>query len=57
MKDLFDDDSLKDLNIKVHGEKIVKCHRYVLAATSSKWGQLLNASQGMFVFKFKLILR
>ena len=49
MKELFEDETLKDLDIKVRGDKIVRCHRYVLAATSSKWEQLLNSSQGMLL--------
>ena len=62
MKELFEDETLKDLDIKVRGDKIVRCHRYVLAATSSKWEQLLNSSQGMLlqnylVFSFERELR
>ncbi len=49
MKELLEDETLKDLDIKVRGDKIVRCHRYVLAATSSKWEQLLNSSQGMLL--------
>ena len=62
MKELLEDETLKDLDIKVRGDKIVRCHRYVLAATSSKWEQLLNSSQGMLlqnylVFSFERELR
>ena len=62
MKELFEDETLKDLDIKVRGDKIVRCHRYVLAATSSKWEQLLHSSQGMLlqnylVFSFERELR
>jgi hypothetical protein len=49
MKELLEDETLKDLDIKVRGDKIVRCHRYVLAATSSKWEQLLSLSQGTYV--------
>ena len=49
MKELLEDETLKDLDIKVRGDKIVRCHRFVLAATSSKWEQLLNSSQGMLL--------
>ena len=68
MKELLEDETLKDLDIKVRGDKIVRCHKYVLAATSSKWEQLLHSSQGMllqnylvfsleiYVFAYDLIL-
>ena len=49
MQELYNDESLKDLDIKVRGGNFIKCHKYVLAATSSKWEQLLQSSSGEYL--------
>ena len=49
MQELYNDESLKDLDIKVRGGNFIKCHKYVLAATSSKWEQFLQSSSGEYL--------